>query len=160
VPIGPAADDREMPPALYFAYGSNLDVEQMVRRCPSAQPLEAARLLHHCLDFTVYSQRWRGGAADVLLRSEQEVWGGLYRVPEHELFGLDRYEAGYTRVWIDVHTRASRVLAHTYRAREQRSFEPSPRYLDTLLRSARSWGFPLSYVRALERRAGARSQPQ
>ena len=29
---------------LYFAYGSNMDVEGMTRRCPRAKPLGRARL--------------------------------------------------------------------------------------------------------------------
>ena len=43
---------------LYFAYGSNLDPEQMASRCPSARVAFLARLADHRLDFTYFSTRW------------------------------------------------------------------------------------------------------
>ena len=44
------------PAPLYFAYGSNLDAEQMKARCPTARPLRTARLADHRLGFTHYSK--------------------------------------------------------------------------------------------------------
>jgi len=52
---------------LYFAYGSNLDADQMRERCPGGLVRFRARLQAYQLGFTHYSARWRGGA------------GGLHR---------------------------------------------------------------------------------
>jgi gamma-glutamylcyclotransferase len=38
--------------SLYFAYGSNLDVEQMKRRCPESKVLVPGCLRGYRLDFT------------------------------------------------------------------------------------------------------------
>ena len=73
---------------LYFAYGSNLDPEQMAWRCPGATPAGAAVL-----------DRWafRIGArsyATVSPSSEPDahVWGGLWWLTDADLASLDRYE--------------------------------------------------------------------
>ena len=47
----------------YFAFGSNLDQEQMRARCPSAKLLGPAVLPGHALAFAGYSHRWGGAVA-------------------------------------------------------------------------------------------------
>ena len=42
---------------LYFAYGSNLDAEQMRARCPTARGLERARLRDHHIAVILISHR-------------------------------------------------------------------------------------------------------
>jgi gamma-glutamylcyclotransferase (GGCT)/AIG2-like uncharacterized protein YtfP len=141
-----------MEQALYFAYGSNLDATQMTERCPSSLPLGRARLQHHRLDFTYYSSRWSGGAADVLPHSDQEVWGLLYRLPAADLARLDRFEAGYDRVLLQVESdRGSGLCVYSYTVREKRSFRPSAAYIEKILRWARHWKFPSEYIAGLER---------
>tara|TARA_B100000315_G_scaffold65392_1_gene59359 strand:+ start:3991 stop:4161 length:171 start_codon:yes stop_codon:yes gene_type:complete len=51
---------------LYFAYGSNLDNDQMKDRCPSAKDKGTACLKEHRLDFTRHSTRWDCAVADVV----------------------------------------------------------------------------------------------
>src|SRR5436309_7522291 len=46
---------------LYFAYGSNLDPEQMSARCPSHRVIGLAELKEHRLVFPLFSPRWGGG---------------------------------------------------------------------------------------------------
>ena len=62
-----------MPPLLYFAYGSNLDADQMRTRCPTARAVSQARLPDHRLAFTHPSRRWRGGSADIVPAAGQAV---------------------------------------------------------------------------------------
>jgi gamma-glutamylcyclotransferase (GGCT)/AIG2-like uncharacterized protein YtfP len=141
-----------MKPHLYFAYGSNLDIEQMQRRCPTARPLEAASLPHHRLDFSHYSSRWQGGAADVIPHSDDIVWGVLYAMDDAALMALDRFEAGYTRVWIHVQdTRATRCTAVSYTVSRKGSFRPASVYLEKMLEWGARWRLPADYLQALER---------
>jgi hypothetical protein len=71
---------------LYFAYGSNLNLSQMSRRCPRATPLDK-----------IYLPDWKlvfRGVCDVVEEGGASCPGGLWRItPDCEL-ALDRYE-GY-----------------------------------------------------------------
>jgi gamma-glutamylcyclotransferase (GGCT)/AIG2-like uncharacterized protein YtfP len=146
---------------LYFAYGSNLDAEQMARRCPGSRRLEVARLGAHELAFTYYASTWKGGTADVLPHGLREVWGALYDLSHANLAALDRFEAGYDRVPLDIETRGGlRLCVQSYVVRERGRFAPSRIYLEQILRGARLWSLPPAYIAELQRvvvAAGAES---
>jgi hypothetical protein len=72
--------------SLYFAYGSNLNLDQMQRRCPAAVPLDKLYLPDARLVFR--------GVADVVLEPGAECPGGLWRITPACERALDRYE-GY-----------------------------------------------------------------
>ena len=138
---------------LYFAYGSNLDARQMRERCPSSLPLCRARLQDHSLDFTYYSTRWSGGAADVVPQLTEVVWGVVYQLDAHEIALLDRYELGYDRVSLDVVDDRARIHRVTsYTVREKGKFAPSDVYLQKLLTWGQRWRFPSAYLEKLGRR--------
>ena len=50
----------------YFAYGSNLDLPQMKRRCPSSKLISKGSLSDYRLTFNRFSSGWDGG---VLIRN-------------------------------------------------------------------------------------------
>jgi len=135
---------------LYFAYGSNLDADQLRERCPSSSSRFAARLRNHRLDFTYYSTRWTGGAADVLPHSGDEVWGVVYELDEADLTHLDRYESGYERVTLSVEGDDGALHpVITYMVREKRNFAPSDIYLHKILTWAERWQLPAAYLHRL-----------
>jgi hypothetical protein len=57
---------------MYFAYGSNLNRKQMLRRCPTAKPVCAYRLLDWRLEFHGY--------ADIVPCPDSYVDGALYEI--------------------------------------------------------------------------------
>jgi len=77
---------------LYFAYGSNLDPDQMRERCPEARLLGAATLPHHRIAFAGYSHARDGAVATVLPEREVTTPGLLYRLTMGDLDQLDRFE--------------------------------------------------------------------
>ena len=77
---------------LYFAYGSNLDLDQMRERLPDVRVVGLALLRDHRLTFPLYSQRWSGGAAGVAHEHGATVWGVLYELSEADIAALDVYE--------------------------------------------------------------------
>lgn len=136
---------------LYFAYGSNLDAEQMEQRCPSARVRFTAELPDHRLGFTYFSRRWRGGAADLLPEQGSSIWGVVYELACAELPLLDGFEAGYHRIGLAVRRTGGRledVLSYTVRG-EKGSFPPTPAYRDKMLRWGMHWKLPESYLQAL-----------
>src|SRR5262245_30824125 len=150
---------------LYFAFGSNLDPDQMKERCPAHRVVGLAELHDHRLAFPRYSQRWGGGVASPQLAHGESVWGVLYDLSEADLDALDRYEGFrapgdqhnvYDRehVVVDL-VRADdgsvprRVRAWIYLARPSNPSPPSRRYLEALLKGARHHRLPEDYIAKL-----------
>jgi hypothetical protein len=139
-----------MSSVLYFAYGSNLDVEQMLERCPSSRALMRACLREHRLEFTHLSRRWGGGAADILPQAGTDVWGGLYQLERPELERLDGFEGGYERLEIRVDGNGSSPLrAISYTARKKGTFPPTEEYLAKMLHWGEHWRLPQDYLDSL-----------
>lgn len=61
---------------LYFAYGSNLNLDQMARRCPDAEPVGRVRLDGYRLAF----RRTGGGYLTILPDKGNHVDGLLWKV--------------------------------------------------------------------------------
>ncbi len=139
---------------LYFAYGSNMEKEQMQRRCPNHKFVSVARLDHYTLAFTRYSDRWDGGVADLLPERGKVVHGVLYEITLEDLKLLDQY-TGYPHCYLrgDVileTTSKEKLPAMTYFAVRQGVLKPSRRYLEQILKGARSYHLPKDYIHFLK----------
>ena len=100
-------------PKLYFAYGSNLDLAQMQRRCPGAAAVGTATLAGHRLVFTGHSRSWNGAVASVIPDPTASVPGVLYACSEQDIATLDRAEGHpgvYRRSTVTVRTADGREL--------------------------------------------------
>jgi gamma-glutamylcyclotransferase (GGCT)/AIG2-like uncharacterized protein YtfP len=136
---------------LYFAYGSNLKGSRMRERVPSARREAVAFLEHHRL---ACNKRGRDGSAKANLVSApgERVWGVLYRVEQTHLTLLDRFEAGYQRIQVEVRTAAGAAhRATTYRS-DRITGDPTPFawYRGMILEGAREHGLPEDYLAVLE----------
>src|SRR5262249_49781979 len=147
---------------LYFAYGSNLDPEQMQSRCPGYSVVGLGALRDYRLAFPLYSNHWQGGVSSIQLAHGGPGWGVLYELTEEHLKTLDGYEEFrgqgdqhnvYDRDQVSVElTRPDdgsfprRVRAWTYIARPAKPSPPSRRYLDTILRGARHHRLPEEHI--------------
>ena len=150
---------------LYFAYGSNLDPDQMRERCPRSAPVGLACLHDHRLSFPRRSERWGGGVASPALAHGQDLWGYLYDLDADDLAALDGYEGwhgtghsenAYERETVTVDlvrpddgSVPRRVRALAYVARPTEPAAPSRRYLDAILAGARRHRLPEEYIAAL-----------
>jgi hypothetical protein len=145
--------DEALKPELYFAYGSNLDAQQMRERCPGSRPLFRATLPGHRLDFTHYSAaRWKG-ARRTSFRPVRHRVGLVYEMGSGDFAKLDRWEGGYARVTLRVLDDAGEPHEVTsYSVRDKGSFPPHAIYLGKILREADRLGFPRAYVEALRAR--------
>lgn len=141
-----------------FAYGSNLDREQMGLRCPSSRLIGPARLARHRLAFTRYSTAWQGGVADVIIDPSSEVWGLVWSIAHDEIATLDEFELvprGYDRKLLPVRTTSGHDLdAWTYQVVSKKDHvSPPERYLEIILRACDEHGFPRSHRRAVQQAA-------
>lgn len=132
---------------LYFAYGSNLDPEQMRARCASARPFALATLPRHQLVFRGASAHWGGAVASLRRAKQGAVRGVLYAMRSLDLLALDRFEGHpffyerYLRTVIDDH--GARWQAHVYILPTSRARvgAPAERYLRVIADAYRRHGF-------------------
>ena len=149
----------------YFAYGSNLDPEQMQVRCPGHTVVGLAELRDHRLTFPLTSHDWGGGVASVGVAHGASVWGMVYDLSEANLTALDGYEhfvgpgnqhnlydresASVQLVRADDGSFPRRLRVWIYIARQANPAPPSRRYLDAVVRGARHHRLPEDYVTKL-----------
>jgi gamma-glutamylcyclotransferase (GGCT)/AIG2-like uncharacterized protein YtfP len=128
---------------LYFAYGANMDVEGMDRRCPSSKPLGLARLPRH---------RWiisSDGYANVVRDPRRQVHGMLWELALSDVPVLDRFEDVprlYRKVNQPVIAAVGIRRALVYVGRANDVGRPRPGYLDLVIKAAESAGLPSAAI--------------
>jgi gamma-glutamylcyclotransferase len=136
---------------LVFAYGSNLSLAQMARRCPSWEYVARAELPGHELVFAGYSTRWQGAVATFVEAPRRCVRGIVYSMRKSDLHRLDAFEGVsvgvYDRLRVIVQVsnpglRARLLPVHTY---QLVGFDspgvPSEAYVRVIARAYREWEF-------------------
>ena len=134
-------------PHLYFAYGSNLDPEQMQWRCPDAIAIGAARL---------DDWAWRIGGrgyATVSPSPGSQVWGAIWNLSDDDLRTLDRYEglAGglYRREPIILIANDQPIETLIYIENYDDVGLPWGDYLDRIIAGAKWLGLPEAWINEL-----------
>jgi hypothetical protein len=147
----------------YFAYGSNMDPRQIIRRCPSYRFYSRAILTDYKLDFTLRSRQRRCGVANVVPCKTAKVIGVIYRINStRDWARLDRAEGfrkgkkrsnRYVRSQIfttTINDKKLDVLAYIYIGLIEKSPPPpSNAYLDQMIYGADHWGLPAEYIQDL-----------
>ena len=72
-----------------FAYGSNMNNEQVLARCTKPKGVAVAKLADHQLAFFGYSVVWDGGEESVIPVAGQDVWGVIYELTPSDKDKLD-----------------------------------------------------------------------
>jgi gamma-glutamylcyclotransferase (GGCT)/AIG2-like uncharacterized protein YtfP len=134
----------------YFAYGSNMNQEQMVNRCPGSELGPLARLTG-----------WRyfingRGYAGVEESPTDQVLGCLWSLNDEHVASLDRYEGVegnyYSKETLEVEQLkdATKVSALVYLSVDREYGIPSPRYQGVVVSGGREIGLPSDYLAMLE----------
>lgn len=132
---------------LYYAYGSNLDVQQMAHRCPNAKPLGRFRLKGWRLVFR--------GVADCIEEPGAVCYGGIWRITPHCEYALDIYEGVsgglYRKHYIPVkETDHGETEMLIYTMSSTGIMPPSQSYLGTIRRGYRDFAMPRAAYRILD----------
>ncbi|HTI77421.1 MAG TPA: gamma-glutamylcyclotransferase, partial [Mycobacterium sp.] len=132
----------------YFAYGSNLCVQQMARRCPGAVNPRPARLADH--DWLINER----GVATVEPFDGSQVHGVVWQVTDHDLATLDSAEGvpvRYRRDRLTVHTDDGPSEAWVYIDHRVDPGPPRPGYLERIVDGAMHHGLPHRWIEFLRR---------
>lgn len=133
---------------LYFAYGSNINLEQMEHRCPDAQIVGPVTLENYELQFRGH------GFATVAPKEGSVVHGLLWKLPPVSEQTLDRYEGyprHYTKEQVPVRTAdGAAVSVMVYVMAEplcRQPALPSPYYFLAIQRGFEANGLPLGALK-------------
>ncbi len=138
---------------IYFAYGSNMDAEQMQSRCPDCRMIGTARLPNYTLAFTRWSRAWNSGTADIIPQRGESVWGVLYDLTPNDLKRMDKiadYPNSYIRQDVSVYHGGEALPALTYVAIRSGVFYPSKPYLEKMIQGAEALHLDAGYLAALK----------
>jgi len=135
---------------LMFAYGSNLNKEQMSRRCPAARDLGRLRLPDWQLVFR--------GVADVIREPGAACYGGVWRITPQCERALDRYEAYlpngngiYRKEYIPIKPTPDGVKEMmVYVMNSSGIYPPSEWYLQSIEEGYRDFRMPKAAYRKLD----------
>lgn len=134
---------------IYFAYGSNMDHEQMQARCPGHRIIGVGRLPNYALVFTRWSRSWNSGTADILPEQGKEIYGVLFDLTLDDLKRMDKfadYPNSYVRQDLFVEAGGASLPALTYVAIRQGAFLPSKAYLGKMIQGAEKNIIPERYL--------------
>ena len=132
----------------YFAYGSNLSVAQMAKRCPDASDPRPATLADH--DWLINER----GVATVEPFDGSQVHGVVWRVSERDLATLDSAEGvpvRYRRDRLTVQTQDGPAQAWVYIDHRIEPGAPRPGYLERVIDGAAHHGLPQRWLEFLKR---------
>lgn len=148
----------------YFAYGSNLSIDQKESRTGTIREAKRARLDGYR---NAFNKRGTDGSgkANIIQDPSRTVWGVVYWCNSAALDKMDKHEGvsggHYRREYVRVrHDPGDDLEAVTYIAGESfldDSLVPTDAYLQTILRGARHHELPEDYICEIE---GAAHQDQ
>ena len=149
---------------LYFAYGSNMNLEKMKKIVPSSIFYGKAKLENYRLDFTRESINWGCGVADII-EDNKDVWGVIYQFDKKDLKKLDECEGyypnrekeknAYIRIEKMVYLDGKEdqpMTVYTYEVvdKEFGKHKPSKDYKNLIVTGAKHWNLPKEYIKFLE----------
>lgn len=136
----------------YFAYGSNMDTQQMLKRVPSAKKIGIGRLEGYSLRFNRRGTYRNSGVASVE-KANDEVLGVVWEIKSSDIAILTKIEdpAAYDRETIEVMFDDGRTQpCITYIAKKQDNFiAPESDYLELIINGAKEAGINETYINRL-----------
>lgn len=142
----------------YAAYGSNLNVDKMARRCPDAAVIGTTMIEGYEL---LYKEGWSGSYLTIEPKADSQVPAAIWQISQEDERALDRYE-GYPGLYYKkemtlpvkrMNQQAEEMSVFVYIMDEKRPFGfPSQKYVRECEEGYQAFGFDPKYLQeALER---------
>ena len=130
---------------LYFAYGSNLNHEQMRIRCRDSRYIKSIFLEGYKLSFCAASKDH--GVANIVQKKGSKVPGGIWEISESDEKELDIYE-GYPTLYTKDFFNLNGEKIMFYIMKRKYSFKPPRRsYVDTIRQGYIDCDLDLEYLK-------------
>jgi len=142
--------------AVYFAYGTLLDINGMKKYCPSAQPLGVMSLKGYRMGFALCGADLSVGGCTLVEDPGNTMYGVLYSLPEKELADLDAASGVDKGLWATINItltndKGQKVPANTLTIPDPAGpYQPPETYTNPILLGARAWPLPPAYIKQLE----------
>ena len=121
------AETEKVSPTLYFAYGSNINLDQMAHRCPDAEPVCNVVLDNYSLAFR--GRNDGNGVATIIPHKGRKVYGVLWKLTPNCEKSLDRWEGCpvvYDKQTVNVRDAdGNRYAVMTYAMTHEKTREPA-----------------------------------
>jgi gamma-glutamylcyclotransferase (GGCT)/AIG2-like uncharacterized protein YtfP len=141
---------------LYAAYGSNMDPQRMMERCPHSILRTTGWLLGWRLTFGGEDLGWDGALATIVEDPLDQVFVAVYDVTEEDESTLDGWESAdtglYRKTRVRVTTMLGEQVAWAYVLDAYEGGLPSASYLGILAEAADAADAPADYVEGLRNR--------
>jgi len=139
---------------LYAGYGSNLNLDQMTRRCPGVDIVGAGLLRDARLVFAYH--------LGIVPDKDSTTLVGVFKVTAADVAALDRYEAlgrNYERILVTVECNGQAVRCFTYLKRDNALEAPTDSYYATCLEGFNNWDFDSRRLRHAREQARKLGKP-
>jgi len=125
----------------YYAYGSNMDAEQMLKRCPQSIFKEKETLSGY--QFFINKR----GYASIRKKKNSQVWGIIYNISVSDEASLDRYEE-YPKIYGKLDLPELKAFCYIDLTPEEGL--PKTGYLEKIIKSSQLHSFPKEYIAELK----------
>lgn len=129
---------------LYIAYGSNLNMEQMMFRCPDARPYASGLINGWKL---VFRGSKTGSYCSIIPSKDDAVPVGIWEISEKDEQNLDIYEGYprfYSKEYVKLKTASGEKEAMVYIINKKaRPGLPSSRYIDVCRQGYKDFNLPM-----------------
>lgn len=150
----------------YFAYGSNMDKKDLDMWCEDHHrprinyvSITPAKLSGYKLVFNYQSTCRKAGAANIMVSSDDRVYGLLIELNEKDLKAIRAKEGhllAYYEILVNVETfnHVPYINVKTYKVTKEREMSthqpPTKYYLNLITTNAKMYEFPEEYIEYLE----------
>tara|TARA_B100000886_G_C20143190_1_gene374874 strand:- start:38 stop:535 length:498 start_codon:yes stop_codon:yes gene_type:complete len=125
---------------LYAAYGSNLNKDQMLKRCPKSEPIGTIVLDKFRLTFK--------GVADMEKNKNSKIFLGIYKISQKCEIALDGYEEFpniYKKYYFNYTMKGKKQKLMYYAMNKSFDYAvPSKKYFNVIKNGFKDWGFDIN----------------
>ncbi|MFH1112077.1 MAG: gamma-glutamylcyclotransferase family protein [Patescibacteria group bacterium] len=140
----------------YFAYGSNLDTDQLKTRFEKLKnknfsTIGVAILTNYDLKFNKKSKNG-SGKANIIPTQKSEIEGVVFELTDEQFKVLDEYKKGYHRNKVSVNLNNQFIEVTTYIADVTSLYDnlfPTNSYLDKIIKGAKNFNLSDPYQKKL-----------
>ena len=133
----------------HFAYGSNLKLEQMKKRCPESRKVGSSVLYGYKLLFRKHDN-CSDGRLTIEKEKDKTIPIGIFEMPENNKISLDSREGVHNNCykveWLECDFNGSTIKGFAYIMENPKKAKPTQEYIDKAKRGYKDFGFDECYL--------------